>query len=103
MQPLCGRSRLSPERAHGCTTYLLFRFAADLLLFPVCQSRKTPDPQLGLANHHYPCKEPGVGPGIRLKQTVFKTPFFGVPFDFSAPLNWRLDGLLENIALSATR
>jgi hypothetical protein len=29
-------------------------------------------------------------PGVRLKQTVFKTPFFGVPFDFKVLLNRRL-------------
>jgi hypothetical protein len=35
----CSRLRLTVERAHGCTTYLLFGFTAKLLLFPVCQSR----------------------------------------------------------------
>jgi len=69
-------------------------------LFLTRYGARTPD-RLGQSS--FVAKTRVRDPGIRLVQTVFKTPFLGAHFDFGAPLNWRLDGLLENIALSATR
>lgn len=41
-----------------------------------------PDAFSGLAKRHFLADYPGGWPAVRLKQTVFKTPFLGVPFDF---------------------
>ena len=50
------------------------------IIAAVKNSKRARGCDLGLANPPLLSKDVGGCPGVRLEQTVVKTPFFGVPF-----------------------